>query len=54
MLGVELFGIADHAEQADALGNAINREVGVKNLVAAMLAVGLGKHHQFNICWVAL
>ena len=54
MLGVQLFGVADHAEQAHALAHAVNREVGVEDFVAAMLAVGLREHHQFDIGRVAL
>ena len=54
MLRVQLFGVADHAEQTDALGRAVNREVSVENLVAAVFAVGLRKHHQFNVGRVAL
>ena len=53
MLRVQLFSVADHAKQADALSHAINREVGVEYLVTAMLAVRLGKHHQLNIGRVA-
>jgi len=53
VLRVQLFGVADHAEQTDALGYAVNREVGVEDLVAAVLAVGLRKHHQLDIGRVA-
>ena len=54
MQGVKLFSIADHAEQADALRYAVDREVSVEDFVAAMLAVGLRKHHQLHVCGVAL
>ena len=54
MLGVELFGVADHAEQTDALGHAIDGEVGIEDFVAAVLAVGLRKHHQLNVGRVAV
>ena len=54
MLRVELLGVADHAEQALVLQNAVNGELGVEYLVAAVLAVGLREHHQFHIGRVAL
>ena len=54
MLRVELLGVADHAEQALVLCKAINGELGVEYLVAAVLAVGLREHHQFHIGRVAL
>ena len=54
MLRVELLGVADHAEQALVLQHAVNRELGVEYLVAAVLAVGLREHHQFHIGGVAL
>ena len=54
MLRVELLGIANHGEQAFLLRNAINGEVGIEDFVTAMLAIGLRKHHQFNIGRVAL
>ena len=44
-----LVGIADHPEQAQILRFAIDGPVRVENLVAAVLGVGLGKHHQFRI-----
>jgi hypothetical protein len=34
--------------------HAVNREVGVEDLVAAVLAVGLGEHHEFDVGRVAL
>ena len=54
MLRVKLLGVADHAEQALVLQHAVNRELGVEYLVAAVLAVGLREHHQFHIGRVAL
>ncbi len=53
MLGVELVGVANHGKQAFVLILAINRELGVEDFVTAMLAVGLGKHHQLDIGRVA-
>ena len=50
----DLEGIADHAEQTDVLLLAINYPVGIKNLVAAVLRIGLSKHHQLSICRVTL
>ena len=54
MLRVRLVGVADHAEQAHRLRLPVDAELGVENLVAAMLAVGLREHHQFDIGRVAL
>ena len=54
MLWRQLVGVADHAEQAFRLGHAVNRELGVEDFVAAVLAVGLGEHHQFHVAGVAL
>ena len=48
-----LVGVADHAEQALVLRHAVDGEVGVEDLVAAVLAVGLGEHHQLHIGRVA-
>jgi hypothetical protein len=54
VLGAELVRVADHAEQALGLGHTVDGELGVENLVAAMLAVGLREHHQLHIGGVAL
>ena len=54
VLGTDLVGVADHAEQALGLGHAVDAEFGVENLVSAVLAVGLRKHHQLHIGRVAL
>ena len=54
VLGVGLVRVADHAKQAVGLGHAVNGELGVENLVAAVLAVGLGEHHEFDVGGVAL
>ena len=46
-------GIANHAEQAQLLGNTVDSPAGVEDLVAAMLGIGLRKHHQLNVAGVA-
>ena len=53
MLGVGLVRVADHAKHALLLSHAVDGELGVENLVAAVFAVGLGKHHQFHVGRVA-
>ena len=45
--------IADHAEQCLGFGHAIDDPVGVKDLVTAVLGVGLRKHHQLHVGRVA-
>jgi len=42
-------GVLDHAKQAFFLALTVNIPTGVEDLVAAMLGVGLGKHHQFDV-----
>ena len=54
VLRIELVGVADHAKQAVALRLAIDDEVGIENFVAAVLAVGLRKHHQLGVTRVAI
>ena len=54
MLRVRLVRVSDHAEHALVLRHAVNRELGVENLVPTVFAVGLRKHHQFDIGRVAL
>ena len=54
VLGCQLVGVADHAEQALVLRHTVDGEFGVEDLVAAVFAVGLGEHHQFHIGGVAL
>ena len=49
-----LVGVADHAEQGLVPVHAVDGETRVENLVAAVFAVGLGKHHEFDVAWVAL
>ncbi len=51
-LGGIVVGVADHAEQAEFLIFTINGPVRVENLVATMLGVRLGEHHQLRIGWV--
>ncbi len=53
VLGRQLVRVADHREQALVLRHAVDRELGVEDLVAAMLAVGLGEHHEFDVGRVA-
>ena len=54
MLRVGLVRVTDHAEQAHVLRLAVNRESGIEDFVAAVLAVGLRKHHQLHVGRVAL
>ncbi|KAF1033478.1 MAG: hypothetical protein GAK34_03561 [Delftia tsuruhatensis] len=54
VLGRDLVRVADHAEQALVLGHAVNGELGVEDLVAAVLAVGLREHHQLHVRGIAL
>ena len=53
VLRVLLVGVADHAKQAARLGHAVDGELGIENLVAAVLAIGLGEHHQLHVGGVA-
>ena len=52
-LRVLLVSIAYHREQRFRPGLAIYHPVSVENLVAAVLRIGLGKHHQFHIGGIA-
>ncbi len=52
-IAVHLIGVLDHAEQALVLRLTVDVPAGVEDLVAAMLGVGLGEHHQFNVARVA-
>ena len=52
-LRVGLVGLADHAEERAFLRLAVDDEVGVEDLVAAVLGVGLREHHQLDIGGVA-
>ena len=51
--GLRLVGGADHAEQRVGLFLAVDHPLGVEDLVAAVLAVGLGEHHQLDVGGVA-
>ena len=53
VLWVLLMCVTNHAKQTAGLVFAVDGEFGVENFVTAMLAVGLSKHHQFNIGGVA-
>ena len=44
-----IIGSPDHFKQAVILRLAINNPVGVENLVATVLGVCLGKHHQLYV-----
>ena len=49
----EFLGVADHAEHRQRLVDPVDAEIGIEDLVPAMLAVGLGEHHQLDIAGVA-
>ena len=52
--GCSCCGVADHLEhRAAACAHAVDREVGVEDLVPAVLAVGLREHHQLDVARVA-
>ena len=53
MLRVLLMRVSNHAKQAVCLILAINGELGIENFVSAVLAVGLCKHHQFNVAGIS-
>ncbi len=46
-------GVFDHFEQAALLLNTVDSPGGIKDFVAAVLRVGLRKHHQLYIDGVA-
>ena len=48
-----LEGILDHLEQRLGLLDAIDSPIGVEDLVATVLGVGLGKHIEFDIVGIA-
>ncbi|MND85833.1 hypothetical protein D3C80_777720 [compost metagenome] len=50
---VHLVGVLDHAEQALLLRLAVDVPAGVEDLVAAVLGVRLGEHHQLDVVGVA-
>ena len=52
--GMCVVRVAYHAEEGFGLFFAIEDEVGVEDFMAAVFAVCLSEHHQFNIGWIAL
>ena len=50
---VHLVGVLDHAEQGLFLVFAVDVPAGVEDLVATVLGVGLGEHHQLDVVGVA-
>ena len=52
-LRMRLVGFADHAEQGQGLRFPIHRPCGVEDLVPAMLGIGLGEHHEFDVGRIA-
>ncbi len=52
-VAVHLVGVLDHAEQRLVLALAVDVPAGIEDLVAAVLGVGLGEHHQFDVVRVA-
>ncbi len=51
---VQGVGVADHLEEAVRLRLAVDRPAGVEDLVAAVLGVRLGEHHQLEVAGVSL
>ena len=52
-VGADFVRLADHAEEGMRLRLAVDHPVGVEDLVAAMLGVRLGEHHQLDVGRVA-
>ena len=52
--GAGFVGVAYQAKQRFGLLFAVEHKIGVENFVPTMLAVGLGEHHQFYVCWIAV
>ena len=48
-----LGGVTNHGKQAERLRLAVYRPTGVENLVATMLGIRLGKHHQLDVGGIA-
>jgi len=48
---MQLIGILDHLEQGAVARSAVDFPGGVEDLVAAVLGVGLGEHHQLRCRW---
>ena len=45
--------LANHLKECFGLLDAVNRKFGIKNLMTAMLGIGLRKHHQFDVRGIA-
>ena len=52
--GMRVVRVANHAEKGFRLFFAVEDEVGVEDFVAAVFAVCLSEHHQFNIGRIAV
>ena len=52
--GMRVVRVANHAEKGFRLFFAVEDKVGVKDFVAAVFAVCLREHHQFNIGRIAV
>ncbi len=52
-LAVELVGVADHRKERFLLLLSVDIPRGVKDFVAAVLGVGLRKHHQLDVVGIA-
>ncbi len=50
---VKLIRVPDHLEQRAILHGPVDFPGGIKNLVTAMLGVGLREHHQFDVVGIA-
>ena len=53
-LWIQLMRVAYHAEQRHGLLLVVDHPVRIEYLVTAMLGICLCKHHQFNVCRIAL
>ena len=52
-VGRSIHRVADHVEQPLGLGFSVDDPVGAEDLVAAVLGVRLGEHHQLDVARVA-
>src|SRR5690554_7843445 len=50
---VVFVGVLDHGKQRFLLCLTINIPAGIENLVATVLGVGLGEHHQLDVMGIA-
>ena len=48
-VGSDLAGMTNHVKEGIRCSLPIHLPAGIEDLVPAMLGVGLGKHHEFNI-----